>query len=296
MISKAIYYHTFIPKYNVLNNGIDFTRTLQSINRDEIGFNLIISSNKNIFLGHLISYLFTDKKNRITSGIYNGELISNNQNLFNIQNNYQIIIADLNKIAYLLKNNRINRFILDIEYILDKSNYHNSFIKYKLGDIKHIIRNTNIENINICSSQIVLKLLSLITYIKLLHEYTLDRNNLKVLSSLNKLISPIIQNVTNHVTFRSLKYKSVNKIYTKILKFNDYLRFNICKFKFNAQICFADYLYNIYLLNFVKSIKSILSFLINIIMYVLSHLLIIIFMLISTIIKISIDLIVYIFD
>lgn len=42
MISKAIYYQAFIPKYNILNNGIDFTRTLQSINKYEDGFNVII--------------------------------------------------------------------------------------------------------------------------------------------------------------------------------------------------------------------------------------------------------------
>lgn len=294
MISKAIYYQAFIPKYNILNNGIDFTRTLQSINRYEDGFNIIIFHN-NIF-SKFNSYLFSKKCNRINAGIYNSELIEgNNSNLFNINYDYPIITINLNKIEDLLRNNKIKFFILDIENILKKNHSNENFIENKLNQIKSIILNTNINNINISSSQIVLKLISLISYIKVCYECSnINTHNYYVLKELNKYISNIAENVTNYVAFRSLKYNRINNFYKKILNINDFLNTNLLILRKNFQIYFAKNLFHLYTLNILKAIKYIFLSLINIFLYFLIYLFTIIFILISTFLKISIDIFIYI--
>ncbi|BCL65812.1 hypothetical protein IOLA_180 [uncultured bacterium] len=294
MISKAIYYQAFIPKYNILNNGIDFTRTLQSINKYEDGFNVIIFHNS--IFSKFNSYLFSRKCNRINAGIYNSELIeNNNSNLFNINYSCPIITINLNKIEDLLRNNKIKFFILDIENILKKNHANENFIENKLNQIKSIILNTNINNINISSSQIVLKLISLISYIKICYECSnTNTHNYYVLKELNKYISNIVENVTNYVSFKSLKYNSINNFYKKILSINDFLNTNLLVFRKNFQICFAKYLFHLYTVNILKVIKYIFLSLINIFLYFLIYLFLIIFILISTIIKISIDILVYI--
>lgn len=305
MTSNATYYRTFISDFNLETQGVDFVRRIQSINREDNGFNLIIEHNKLPILNSALSYLFADKSDIIHPGINEGTHLHYNKEFINL--NFPILKINLDKTKQLLKENRIGKFISNFEKTFKKSNVnHNKLIysninKY-LSDTKHLISNTNLKNILVITKHIMLKLVYLFTYTKLLYEKSISNHNslflssdIKVIKDLNNLINPYIQNVTNNIEFKVLKYNFCNKLFIFIKKSSDFFNYKLDNYKFNSQIDVVSFLRSLYYNHIINAFKSFMSFLKNLSLYFLISFFAILFLVIAIIIKCIQYLIVYIF-
>lgn len=298
MISQAIYYQTFIPSQYVINNGLDFTRILQSINSRTDGFNLILASNWNGLIGNFLSYILSDSSNIIGPGIYMSSIIgTRNENFLSLDLNYPIIMVDINKVESLLRNNRIKKFILDTEKIISKADPNSSFyesIDKRIQEIKNIIQTTNLENFKIHSSQIILKLVCIFSYTKMLSE-TLPCSKVPALLEFNNYTTLFIKDVTRDLGFKSLNYKVIKNFY--IVLHNLYIKLvnYLLRFRLNSQIYFAKYLSSIYFFNIASAFNSLFLTIWSINMYILVYLLVVLFILISIFIKSLIYSFVWIF-
>ena len=189
-----------------------------------------------------------------------------------------------------MKNNRIRKFILDTENILSKSNEKNHFykvIKKKIQEIRSIIKMTNIENFNIYSSQIVLKLICILAYTKMLSEI-LPGNKNDTITELNNYMGTFVRNATNDLGFKGLRYKYIRSFYTALYNIYSKLSNSFLKFKFDTQIYVAKCLQSIYLINIIDAIKYMFFTFINLNVYFLIYLILVLFILVSIFAKFTI--------